>query len=230
MKIKTGLILCAGFGKRLRPLTALKPKPLLEINGITLLENTINLFKNLNISNLKINSFYLKDQIKNFISKKNFDINIEVIEDGKEILDTGGGILNLIKNSNEDNFLVLNPDTLWNSRYINTIKKMENFYFINKVNNLLMVVNKNKSFDKRFKGDFELKENNLNHNKQSNNYIFTGCQIINKKLLLEFTDQPFSISKVWNNLIKKNKLYGYESLDKFVHITDLEIYKKLLKN
>ena len=80
MKIKTGLILCAGFGKRLRPLTVLKPKPLLEINGITLLENTINLFKNLNISNLKINSFYLKDQIQNFISKKNFDINIEVID------------------------------------------------------------------------------------------------------------------------------------------------------
>ena len=70
MKIKTALILCAGFGQRLRPLTIEKPKPLLEINGITLLENTVNLLKSLNFSNIKINSFYLKDQIKNFISEK----------------------------------------------------------------------------------------------------------------------------------------------------------------
>ena len=58
MRIKTALILCAGFGQRLRPLTIVKPKPLLEINGITLLENTVNLLKSLNFSHIKINSYY----------------------------------------------------------------------------------------------------------------------------------------------------------------------------
>ena len=230
MKIKTALILCAGFGQRLRPLTIEKPKPLLEINGITLLENTVNLLKSLNFSNIKINSFYLKDQIKNFISEKKFNINIEVVEDGNEILDTGGGILNLVKNLDEENFLVFNPDTIWNSRYIDTIEKMENFYFKNKIDNLLMVVNKVKSFDKRFKGDFQLDINNLTKDKKSNNYIFTGCQIINKNLLFKIDSKSFSISKVWNNLIKENKLYGFESLNEFVHVTDVEIYRKLLKN
>ena len=128
MKIQTALILCAGFGKRLRPLTVKNPKPLLKINNVTLLENTIQLIKKLNISNIKINSFYLKDKIKEFIIKKNFQINIEIIEDGSEILDTGGGILNLIRKSKEKDFLVFNPDTIWNSNYINTIKKMEKFY------------------------------------------------------------------------------------------------------
>ena len=97
MRIETALILCAGYGKRVNPLTLKKPKPLLEINGITLLENTINLIKKLNISYIKINSYYLKDQIKNFISKKKFNIDIEIIDDGDKILDTGGGILNLTK-------------------------------------------------------------------------------------------------------------------------------------
>ena len=230
MKIKTALILCAGLGKRLNPLTIKKPKPLLEINGITLLENTINLVKSLNISNIKINSYYLKDQIRNFISEKKFNINIEIVEDGSKILDTGGGILNLIKKSNEKNFLVFNPDTIWNLQYVNTINQMENFYFENKIKNLLMVVNKDKSFDKRFKGDFELKISHLTKDEKVNNYIFTGCQIINKNLLLEFDNKPFSITKVWNNLINKNKLYGFESLNEFVHITDIEIYKKLVKN
>ena len=229
MKINTALILCAGFGKRLNPLTIQKPKPLLEVNDITLLENTINLIKNLNISNIKINSFHLKDQIKNFVSKKKFNLNIEIIEDGNVILDTGGGILNLIKESKEKNFIVFNPDTVWNLNYTKTIKEMQNFYFENQIQNLLMVVEKNKSFDKRFKGDFELKINQLSKEK-INNYIFTGCQIINKDLFSSFKNTAFSISKIWDDLIKDNKLYGFESLNEFVHVTDLEIYNKLVKN
>jgi MurNAc alpha-1-phosphate uridylyltransferase len=229
MKINTALILCAGFGKRLNPLTIQKPKPLLEVNDITLLENTINLIKNLNILNVKINSFHLKNQIKNFVSKKKFNLNIEIIEDGNVILDTGGGILNLIKESKEKNFIVFNPDTVWNLNYTKTIKEMQNFYFENQIQNLLMVVEKNKSFDKRFKGDFELKINQLSKEK-INNYVFTGCQIINKDLFSSFKNTTFSISKIWNDLIKDNKLYGFESLNEFVHVTDLEIYNKLVKN
>ena len=229
MKINTALILCAGFGKRLNPLTIQKPKPLLEVNDITLLENTINLIKNLNISNIKINSFHLKNQIKNFVSKKKFNLNIEIIEDGNVILDTGGGILNLIKKSKEKNFIVFNPDTVWNLNYTKIIKEMENFYFENQIQNLLMVVEKNKSFDKRFKGDFELKINQLSKEK-INNYIFTGCQIINKDLFSSFKNTAFSISKIWDDLIKDNKLYGFKSFNEFVHVTDLEIYNKLVKN
>ena len=229
MKINTALILCAGFGKRLNPLTIQKPKPLLEVNDITLLENTINLIKNLNILNVKINSFHLKNQIKNFVSKKKFNLNIEIIEDGNVILDTGGGILNLIKESKEKNFIVFNPDTVWNLNYTKTIKEMQNFYFENQIQNLLMVAEKNKSFDKRFKGDFELKKNQLSKEK-INNYIFTGCQIINKDLFSSFKNTAFSISKIWDDLIKDNKLYGFESLNEFVHVTDLEIYNKLVKN
>ena len=229
MKINTALILCAGFGKRLNPLTIQKPKPLLEVNDITLLENTINLIKNLNILNVKINSFHLKNQIKNFVSKKKFNLNIEIIEDGNVILDTGGGISNLIKESKEKNFIVFNPDTVWNLNYTKTIKEMQNFYFENQIQNLLMVVKKNKSFDKRFKGDFELKINQLSKEK-INNYIFTGCQIINKDLFSSFKNTVFSISKIWDDLIKDNKLYGFESFNEFVHVTDLEIYNKLVKN
>ena len=69
-KIDTAFILCAGFGKRLNPLTLNTPKPLLEINNLTLLENTINLIKYLNIKKIKLNTFYLKDKIELFIKKK----------------------------------------------------------------------------------------------------------------------------------------------------------------
>ena len=229
MKINTALVLCAGYGKRLNPLTLKNPKPLLKLNNLTLLENTINLIKKLGINEIKLNTFYLKDQIKIFIEKKNFDVKIEIIEDGNEILDTGGGIFNMINSLNEENFMVFNPDTVWSIDYLNCIKEMENFYFSKKIQNILMVVNKDLSFDKNLKGDFDLLDNQINK-KKLNQYIFTGCQIINKKVFASIKNKSFSILQIWNDLIKENKLYGYESKNKFYHVTDLEIYNKLLKS
>lgn len=229
MKINTALVLCAGYGKRLNPLTLKNPKPLLKLNNLTLLENTINLIKKLGINEIKLNTFYLKDQIKIFIEEKNFDVKIEIIEDGNEILDTGGGIFNMINSLNEENFMVFNPDTVWSIDYLNCIKEMENFYFSKKIQNILMVVNKDLSFDKNLRGDFDLLDNQLNK-KKLNQYIFTGCQIINKKLFASIKNKSFSILQIWNDLIKENKLYGYESKNKFYHVTDLEIYNKLLKS
>ena len=113
MKIKTALILCAGFGKRLNPLTLKTPKPLININDTTLLQNTINLLEKLDIQNIKINTFYLQDQIVDFVLKNKMKSKIEIIKDGDKILDTGGGIFNLIKSSNEDDFIIFNPDTVW---------------------------------------------------------------------------------------------------------------------
>ena len=229
MKINTALVLCAGYGKRLNPLTLKNPKPLLKLNNLTLLENTINLIKKLGINEIKLNTFYLRDQIKIFIEEKNFDVKIEIIEDGNEILDTGGGIFNMINSLNEENFMVFNPDTIWSIDYLNCIKEMENFYFSKKIQNILMVVNKDLSFDKNLRGDFDLLDNQLNK-KKLNQYIFTGCQIINKKLFASIKNKSFSILQIWNDLIKENKLYGYESKNKFYHVTDLEIYNKLLKS
>ena len=229
MKINTALILCAGYGKRLNPLTLKKPKPLLKINEITLLENCINLIQFLGIKKVIINTFYLKEKIEKFISIKRFDLDIKIIDDGKKILNTGGGILNMMNSSNESDFLTLNPDTVWNKNYIETIRFMEKFYFSNQIKNILLLVNKKLSFDKSLKGDFNLLENVIKKDIE-NDLIYTGCQIINKDLFDSHLVSDFSISKVWNQLINKNKLYGYESLENFYHLTNLEVYKKLLKN
>ena len=159
MKINTALILCAGLGKRLNPLTLKTPKPLLELNNVAMLENCINMLIKLGIKKVFLNTFHLSNHILKFIEKKNFSIDIQVIDDGKTILDTGGGILNMINNSKENDFLVLNPDTLWNEKYVNEINKMQSFYFLNKKNCILLIANKILSFDKNLEGDFSLKDN-----------------------------------------------------------------------
>ena len=129
MKIKTALILCAGFGKRLNPLTLDTPKPLLKLNNITLLETCINTIIKLGFKQIFINTFYLKKKISNFIKNKNFPIKIQIIDDGKSILNTGGGILNMISLLDDQNYMVFNPDTLWNSDYLKEFKLMEKVFF-----------------------------------------------------------------------------------------------------
>ena len=229
MKINTALILCAGYGKRLNPLTLNDPKPLLKINKITLLENCINLIENLGIKKIIINTFYLKDKIINFLATKNFDLDIKVINDGKTILNTGGGILNMINSSKDSDFLILNPDTVWNNKYKKSVLSMEKFYFSNQIKNILLMVNKNNSFDQKLKGDFNLSNNIIKKDTQ-NNLIYTGCQIINKDLFKSYSVSNFSISEIWIDLINRHELYGYESVEDFYHLTNLEVYKEILKN
>tara|TARA_B100001057_G_scaffold361421_1_gene363864 strand:- start:5801 stop:6490 length:690 start_codon:yes stop_codon:yes gene_type:complete len=226
MKINTALILGAGFGKRLSPLTLEVPKPLLELKKITMLENCINLIIELGIKKIFINTFHLSEAIFDFIKKKDFQINIEVIEDGEKILDTGGGILNMIRHSQENDFLVFNPDTLWNKRYANEVDKMQKFYFLNKLNNILLVSKKKLSFDENLTGDFELKRNLLKKSEKKN-FIYIGCQILNKSLFEKYQIKNFSIVDVWQELLKKDKLNGFESLNEFYHLTNLDTFKKL---
>tara|TARA_Y100000816_G_scaffold55483_1_gene36035 strand:- start:3503 stop:4189 length:687 start_codon:yes stop_codon:yes gene_type:complete len=225
MKINTALILCAGFGERLNPITLNTPKPLLKIKDLTLLDHCLKLIIDLNIKKVLINTFYLKEQFYEFFKNHNYKIDIEIIDDGNTILDTGGGILNLISNSNEENFLVFNPDTIWTKKYIEEINEMISLYFSKKINNLLLLVKKDLSFDKDIQGDFGLQNYLINQN--SKNYVYIGCQIINRSVIEREKLDKFSINKIWYNLIEDNQLYGFESKNKFYHVTNLKIFKKL---
>ena len=226
MKINTALILCAGLGKRLNPLTLTTPKPLLKLDNTTILERCINMIIEFGAQKIFLNTFHLSDQIFEFIKNKKFSIDIEIINDGNEILDSGGGILNMIKGSKDNDFIIFNPDTLWHNDYIDEINKMQNFYFSNKLNNILLVSNKKLSFDKSLKGDFRLINNLLKKN-NNNDFIYIGCQILNKDLFDRYKIENFSITEIWQELLNKDKLNGFESLNKFYHLTNLDTFKKL---
>tara|TARA_B100001121_G_scaffold300047_1_gene309489 strand:+ start:553 stop:927 length:375 start_codon:yes stop_codon:yes gene_type:complete len=123
----------------------------------------------------------------------------------------------------------MNPDTYWNDQYLESIKEMENYFHSTNSSNVLLLVNKKLSFDQRLNGDFNLNNNLLTKN-LPRDYIYTGCQILNKKVFLKINKNRFSINEIWDDLILKNKLNGFECNNKFIHITDLEIYHALLKN
>ena len=195
--IKT-MILSAGYGKRLNPLTLKCPKPLLKLGNETLLSNTIKFLEKYGIKEIVINVHFLADQIIDYLNKKKFNLSIKIINEEDKILDTGGGVLNAIKYFTDDPFLIINPDTLWNENYFEELKLMEKKFQQEKnCKCMMLVVNKDKSFDKSFKGDFNL-ENNLITKKDNTDlkYIYTGLQIIKPEVFSEIRETVFSINKV----------------------------------
>ena len=225
MNIKYGMILAAGLGKRMQPLTLKTPKPLLEINNYTLLERAINLLISHGVQEISINVHYLPDQIKSFINRKKFKVKITISNEENLLLDTGGGVLKGTQNFGDNPFFVINPDTVWSKHYLVELNSLEVIYLKNNKPTLLLV-NKKLSIDPSFKGDF-----NLNNEKISkdikNQFIFTGLQIINRSVFTNEKSEVFSLNVVWNKLIKDKNLLGLESNQKFYHLNTSDMYRKI---
>ena len=224
MKIKHGMILAAGLGKRMQPITLKTPKPLIQIGKKNLLERAIDLLINHGIEEIAINVYHLSDQIKDFINNKKFKAKIIISEEQNQLLDTGGGILNATRNFQKP-FIAINPDTLWNSDYLNELKDLEDLYFREK-KNCLLLVRKNLSFDSSFKGDFNL-ENGIVSRSNKNEFIFTGLQILDQSAFSTIKDKIFSMNKIWDYLIENKSLVGNESKQKFYHLNTMEMYNKI---
>ena len=228
MKIKKAIILGAGFGKRMHPITKKIPKPLIKINNITLLENTIKFLNSLGVKHIIINVHHLHNKMTNFIKLKKFSSKIDIVVEKKKILNTGGGILNASKKFKKQTFFVLNPDTIWRNGSKKEIRKLEKINIKNKKPAMLLV-SKSKSYDRSFRGDFNLNSKNEILRQKNNKFIFTGAQIITRSVFKKRKIKPFSMNKVWDELIRNKELIGIKSRQKFFHINNYKIYKKLSK-
>ena len=227
MLINKAMILAAGFGERMLPLTQKTPKPLIMVGSKNLLERTIELLIKIGINELVINTHYLPQEIDNFLKTKNYEISINVTKE-QELLDTGGGILNATKKFENNPFFVLNPDTIWNKNYYEELKILENSYLENN-KPILLLVDKKISHDKSFTGDFNFEENKYIIRETINQYIFTGAQIINRSIFEAIDEKIFSMNLVWDQMIKEKNLLGQESSQTFFHVNNFKVYEELNK-
>ncbi len=227
MKIKHGMILAAGLGKRMQPITLKTPKPLIKIGKSNLLDRAVELFINHGVEEIIINVHHLASQMIEFINSRKYKAKIFISDEQEELLDTGGGILNATRSFKEP-FAVINPDTLWSYSYSNELKDLEDLYFKQK-KPCLLLVNKNLSFDTSFKGDFNLHGDKISREKE-NQFIFTGLQILDQRAFNLINDKIFSMNRIWNYLIQNNSLIGAESKQKFYHLNTKEMYEKILSS
>ena len=230
MTTNTALILAAGYGMRMRPVTSKIPKPMIEIYNKPLLGHTIETLLSIGIKNIIINTHYKSKIINNYI-KTNFGLlNIKILYEPK-ILDTAGALKNAKKYLNEDIILTINSDVFWNSKnnkdLINLKKNILNKNFKCR---LLLSKIKNTYGIKKIRGDFYFKKNKLQRNKKNHRgFFYTGAQVININILNNFNKKKFSFNEVWNYLIFENKIDNLIMKSKILHLGDFEGLKHISK-
>ncbi len=225
MKIKYGMILAAGLGTRLQPITLNTPKPLLKIRNKSLLDRSIDLLAKHGVEEIVINVHHLAARIKDHIQGFNTNVKITISNEENLLLDTGGGVKQGTKHFDKNPFFIINPDTLWSDNYLEEIKILEKLYF-RYYKPCLLLVEKRLSLDSSFKGDFNLNENKISRDK-NNNFIFTGLQIMNRQYFKKIDDKVFSMNKIWNELILEKNLIGLESRQKFYHLNTIKMYNTI---
>lgn len=223
MDLKKAIILCAGFGKRVLPLTKTLPKPLLKVNQVPLIEYSIRILKELGIEEIAVNVHHLKDKIIEYLDS--YHPNIKIFNE-EIILDTGGALVNAKSFLSDDYFVILNSDTIWQKNYIPYMKSLIHKTIKNSFNAGLLLARKENSFDENLNPDFSLNDNLLVDKKD---HIYTGFQIMRSNLLEKRKLEPFSVKKIWDDLIIEKKITGEVFEETFYHTTDFQIYNKLKK-
>ncbi len=206
------MLFAAGLGTRLQPLTNSKPKALVEINGKTLLQRSLESLKAQGISDVVINVHHFPDQLIDFLHQHNhFAMNIQISDERDELLDTGGGILNAISLFKPDEpILILNVDVLTNLSF----RELLHFHQQEKALATLVVRNRKTSRYLLFDDKHQLtgwkneqtgstKISRPNEFPQSTPYAFSGIQIIQPKLLNQIHEKDkFSIIDLYLRLAK----------------------------
>ncbi|MEB3701370.1 Nucleotidyltransferase family protein [Candidatus Bealeia paramacronuclearis] len=214
MTPSSAMILAAGKGERMRPLTSTCPKPLIEVAGKTMLARAYKHVQNAHIFNCVVNAHYLGSQIES--AAQGFaKISHEV-----ELLDTAGGVLKALPLLESDPIFVLNGDVVWIDATSSYLQKMS-LAWTTEMKSLLMLVPKNEAYGYEGRGDFFLDEAGRLRRPQVGEdapYIYGGVQIISKSAFEGYAIAPFSFNKIWNQLMEKGQLYGAPFEGPWFHI------------
>ena len=227
--IKHAIILAAGLGKRMLPLTNELPKPMVKIKGKPIIKHLIDLLDQIGIEKICVNVHYKSELLSDYLeSIKNKKILIS--DETDELLDTGGGIKKAFDLLEEDNSFVFNSDILWNDVHMEQLRNMSEKFNTKDMDALLGLshINKLEGYDGL--GDFCFTDSHIvERYKQGNEnpYVYSGVQIIKKNLLNSISEAVFSVNIAWDIAIKSNTLYGFKLEHQIKHIGTTKMVERV---
>lgn len=207
---ETAMVLAAGLGTRMRPMTLTTPKPLQKIGGRTMLDHALDKLVGIGIKRAVVNTHYLADQIDAHLKSRR-DIDI-VISREDELLDTGGGIAKALPYFDGKPFFSLNADLPWMDGETPSLQRMQKTWQPDKMDALLLLMKREKA--RGFtsdKGDFALEENGRVWRRdlpQPRPYVWISAQILKPELFANPPAKVFSNNVIWDTCEAKNRLHG----------------------
>ncbi|MEL1250081.1 nucleotidyltransferase family protein [Aurantiacibacter gilvus] len=205
----TAMVLAAGMGKRMRPLTATQPKPMVRVAGKPLIDHTLDRLQEAGLARAVVNVHYLADNLEAHLKER--QAPAIVLSDERELLlETGGGMLKAADQL-PDPFFCLNSDNIWLDGPRNCFADLSDMWDPAKMDALLLLVPHRAAHNFRGKGDFHMDPQGRLRRRQSGRiapYIFSGIQLVSKQLLRDAPEGPFSTNVLWTRAIEEGRLYG----------------------
>lgn len=205
----TAMVLAAGLGKRMRPLTASQPKPLVRVAGKPLIDHALNRLAEAGVAMAVVNVHYLADALEAHLRARK-EPAITVSDERKQLLETGGGMLKALPQL-PDPFFSLNADNIWLEGPRSAFHDLSARWDPAQMDALLLLVPHARAMNFAGQGDFHMDALGRVRRRQQGRiapFIFTGIQLVSHRLLRDAPDGPFSTNLLWNRAIEEGRLYG----------------------
>jgi len=209
--ITTAMVLAAGLGKRMRPLTATRPKPLVEVAGKPLLDHALDRLRAGGVKRAVVNVHYLADALEAHLKKRVQGIEVTVSDEREQLLETGGGLVKALPLIDQDPFLVVNSDNLWVDGPADSIRALSARWDDAAMDALLLLVPLARANCHNGRGDFHMDgTGRLSRRKPGRvaPFVFTGVQIVSKRLFEGAEAKPFSLNVLWDQAIAAGRAFG----------------------
>jgi len=205
-KIKKAMLLAAGYGTRLKPLTDRMPKPLVPVAGKPMIEYALDKLRAYGIQEIIINVSHLKEQLTAYLSASH-DLTIKISEEA-EPLETGGGLKKALPLLGSDPFFTINSDILWTDEQESALDRLTRYWDDAKMDVLLLTQPKAKAIghDKGEDHLFIKPGNTIDWNEQEAPYIIAGIGIMHPRILLNAPNGKFTVKILWHEALKQNRL------------------------
>jgi MurNAc alpha-1-phosphate uridylyltransferase len=209
---ETAMVLAAGLGKRMRPLTATRPKPLVEVAGKALIDHCFDRLRAAGVSKAVVNVHYLADRLEAHLKKRVTGIDIAVSDERPLLLETGGGLVHALPLIDADPFLVVNSDNLWIDGPVDSLRLLASNWDEARMDALLLLVPLARANCHKGQGDFHMAPGGALRRRKKGGvapFVFTGIQMVSKRLFEgPLPDGPFSTNLLWDRAIEKGRLFG----------------------
>src|SRR3954469_21699930 len=207
----TAMIMAAGLGKRMRPLTATKPKPLIEVGGKALLDHVLEKLREAGVRKVVVNVHYLADALEAHLASREHGLEVVISDERDLLLETGGGLIRAAPLIDCDPFLALNSDNLWIDGPADTLKLLASQWDGEKMDALLLLVPLARALNHSGMGDFHMDRSGRLRRRERSHvapFVFTGIQMVSKHLLRDAPDGPFSTNLLWDRAIEEGRCFG----------------------
>ena len=219
--IESAMVMAAGIGKRMRPLTATRPKPLVRVAGKPLIDHSLDRIEAAGIAHVVVNVHYLADALEAHLAKQKRSFTLAVSDERGELLETGGGMVKALPLLKGDPILVVNSDNIWTDGPQDSIRNLARHWDGDRMDALLLVIRQASATGHGGKGDFHMDPSGKLSRRKPGRvapFVYTGIQLISPRLLVGAPEGPFSTNLLWDRAIAAGRLYGLSHMGQWFDV------------